>query len=102
MVFLLKSNSDVCVSLQFRLELKKEDKEKLIQLMRKQSSGGVEKTILQSAWRVLKVALLLPILGKVLRRDLSPLKPLLVEGVWDRDFYQEIFGFLELLTRVIK
>ncbi len=37
-----------------------------------------------SAWQVLKVALLFPILGKVLPRDLSPLKPLLVEGVWDR------------------
>jgi hypothetical protein len=36
-----------------------------------------------SAWRVLKVALLFPILGKVLPRDLSPLKPVLVEGVWD-------------------
>jgi hypothetical protein len=78
------------VSLQFKLELKKEDREKLIKLMRKQSSGRnseqgrVEKTILQSAWRVLKVALLFPILGKVLRRDLSPLKPLLVEGAWDR------------------
>jgi len=58
--------------------------------MRKQSSGRnpeqgrVEKTILQSAWQVLKVALLFPILGKVLPRDLSPLKPLLVEGAWDR------------------
>jgi hypothetical protein len=37
-----------------------------------------------SAWRVLKVALLFPILGRVLPRDLSPLKPVLVEGVWDR------------------
>jgi IS605 OrfB family transposase len=37
-----------------------------------------------SAWLVLKVALLFPILGKVLPRDLSPLKPILVEGVWDR------------------
>jgi hypothetical protein len=36
------------------------------------------------AWQVLRVALLLPILGKVLPRDLSPLKPILVEGVWDR------------------
>ena len=36
------------------------------------------------AWRVLKVALLFPILGRVLPRDLSPLKPVLVEGVWDR------------------
>jgi hypothetical protein len=33
---------------------------------------------------VLKVASLFPILGKVLPRDLSPLKPVLVEGVWDR------------------
>jgi Hypothetical protein len=36
------------------------------------------------AWQVLKVALLFPILGKVLPKDLSPLKPVLVEGVWDR------------------
>jgi hypothetical protein len=36
------------------------------------------------AWLVLRVALLFPILGKVLPRDLSPLKPVLVEGVWDR------------------
>jgi IS605 OrfB family transposase len=35
------------------------------------------------AWQVLKVALLFPILGKVLPRDLSPLKPILVEGVWE-------------------
>jgi len=38
-----------------------------------------------SAWRVLKVAFLFPILGKVLPRDLSPLKPILVEGVWVRE-----------------
>jgi IS605 OrfB family transposase len=37
-----------------------------------------------SAWLVLKVALLFPILGRILPRDLSPLKPVLVEGVWDR------------------
>jgi IS605 OrfB family transposase len=37
-----------------------------------------------SAWQVLRVALLFPILGMVLPRDLSPLKPVLVEGVWDR------------------
>ncbi len=36
------------------------------------------------AWQVLRVALLFPILGKVLPRDLSPLRPVLVEGVWDR------------------
>ncbi len=33
------------------------------------------------SWQVLKVALLFPILGKVLPRDPSPLKPILVEGV---------------------
>jgi hypothetical protein len=37
-----------------------------------------------AAWQVLKVALLFPILGRILPRDLSPLKPVLVEGVWDR------------------
>jgi IS605 OrfB family transposase len=37
-----------------------------------------------SAWQVLKVAFLFPILGRILPRDLSPLKPVLVEGAWDR------------------
>jgi Hypothetical protein len=45
---------------------------------------GETKNVSQVAWQVLKVALLFPILGKVLPRDLSPLKPVLVEGVWDR------------------
>jgi hypothetical protein len=45
---------------------------------------GEAKKVSQSAWQVLKVALLFPILGKVLPRGLSPLKPVLVEGVWDR------------------
>jgi IS605 OrfB family transposase len=51
---------------------------------RNPEQGRVEKTIPQSAWQVLKVALLFPILGRVLPRDLSPLKPVLVEGAWDR------------------
>ena len=51
---------------------------------RNPEQGKVAKTTLQSAWQVLRVALLFPILGKVLPRDLSPLKPVLVEGVWDR------------------
>jgi IS605 OrfB family transposase len=45
---------------------------------------GETKKVSQSAWQVLKVALLFPILGKVLPKDLSPLKPVLVEGAWDR------------------
>jgi len=88
----------IFVSLQFKLELKKEDKEKLVQLMRKQSFAvrvayrRLLINLVQSlqsepsscegangrnpAWQVLKVVLLFPILGKVL--------PILVEGVWDR------------------
>jgi IS605 OrfB family transposase len=50
---------------------------------RNPEQGETEK-VSQSAWQVLKVALLFPILGKVLPRDLSPLKPVLVEGAWDR------------------
>jgi len=51
---------------------------------RNPEQGRVAKTTLQSAWQVLRVALLFPVLGKVLPRDLSPLKPVLVEGAWDR------------------
>jgi len=50
---------------------------------RNPKQGGTKK-VSQSAWQVLKVAFLFPVLGKVLPRDLSPLKPLLVEGAWDR------------------
>jgi IS605 OrfB family transposase len=45
---------------------------------------GETKKVSQVAWQVLKVALLFPILGRILPRDLSSLKPVLVEGVWDR------------------
>jgi len=45
---------------------------------------GETKKVSQVAWQVLKVALLFPILVRILPRDLSPLKPVLVEGVWDR------------------
>jgi hypothetical protein len=48
------------------------------------SEQGETEKVFQSAWQVLKVALLFPILGRVLPRDLSPLKPVLVEGVWNR------------------
>jgi IS605 OrfB family transposase len=46
-----------------------------------QGRGSIASSV---AWLVLRVALLFPILGKVLPRDLSPLKPVLVEGVWDK------------------
>jgi len=48
------------------------------------SEQGETKKVSQIAWQVLKVAFLFPILGKVLPMDLSPLKPILMEGVWDR------------------
>ena len=51
---------------------------------RNPEQGRLAKTTLQSAWQVLKVALLFPILGRVLPRDISPLKQVLVEGVLDR------------------
>jgi len=35
-------------------------------------------------WQVVKVALTIPVLGKSLNRDLSPLKPILVLGDWNR------------------
>ena len=38
----------------------------------------------QSAWQVLKVAFVLPLLGKFFVRDFSPLKPVIVEGKWQR------------------
>jgi hypothetical protein len=85
------------VSLQFKLELKKEDREKLVQLMREQSSAirvAYRRLLINlaqilqgepsscketngrdSAWQVLRVVLL-PTLGKVL--------PILVERVWNR------------------
>jgi IS605 OrfB family transposase len=50
---------------------------------RNPEQGETEK-VSHVAWQVLKVALLFPILGRVLPRDLSPLKPVLVEGAWDR------------------
>ncbi|MFZ8786953.1 hypothetical protein [Thermocrinis sp.] len=86
------------VSLQFKLELKKEDREKLVQLMREQSSAirvAYRRLLINlaqilqgepsscketngrdSAWQVLRVVLLFPNLGKVL--------PILVERVWNR------------------
>jgi hypothetical protein len=45
---------------------------------------GKDFKILAIVQQILKVALLFPILGKVLPRDLSPLKLVLVEGVWDK------------------
>jgi len=45
---------------------------------------GETKKVSQSAWQVLKVALVLPLLGKFFVRDFSPLKPVIVEGEWQR------------------
>jgi len=56
----------------------------LIQSLQSEPSGCEGTNGRNPTWQVLKVALLFPILGKVLPRDLSPLKPVLMEGVWDR------------------
>ncbi len=56
----------------------------LLQSLQSEPSGCEGAYGRNPAWRVLKVALLFPILGRVLPRDLSPLKPVLVERVWDR------------------
>lgn len=48
------------------------------------SKQGEAKKASQVAWQVLRVALLFPILGRIPPRDLSPLKPILVEGAWNR------------------
>jgi IS605 OrfB family transposase len=79
----------------WKVEYAKELLTNLIQNLQSESSScegaygrnpehGETKKVSQSAWQVLRVALLFPILGKVLPRDLSLLKPLLVEGAWDR------------------
>jgi IS605 OrfB family transposase len=73
------------------VEYAKELLTNLIQSLQSESSGcegangrnseqGETKKVSQVAWQVLRVAILFPILGKVLPRDLSPLKHLLVEG----------------------
>jgi IS605 OrfB family transposase len=66
------------------LEYAKELLTNLIQSLQSEPSSCEGANGRNPAWQVLKVALLFPILGKVLPRDLSPLKPVLVEGVWDR------------------
>ena len=38
----------------------------------------------QKSWRVLRAVLVFPLLGKLFVRDFSPLKGLLVSGVWER------------------
>ncbi len=38
----------------------------------------------QKLWRVVKVALGIPILGKSFNRDFSPLRKLLISGDWNR------------------
>jgi len=56
----------------------------LVQSLQSEPSGCEGANGRNPAWQVLKVAFLFPILGRIPPRDLSPLKPILVEGVWDR------------------
>jgi len=74
-------------------ELKKVQSEKSLLLARLQSlqsepswgkeANGRNSNSHHKAWQVLKVALLFPVLGRSFARDLSPSKPLLVQGKWD-------------------
>jgi predicted transposase len=65
-------------------EIYKQTQEKFNSFGRNSERGRVAKNILQSAWQVLRVAVPFPILGRTPSRGLSPLKPILVEGVLDR------------------
>jgi predicted transposase len=65
-------------------EIYKLTQEKFNSFGRNPEREKVAKNILQSAWQVLRVAVPFPILGKTPSRGLSPLKPILVEGVLDR------------------
>jgi IS605 OrfB family transposase len=38
----------------------------------------------QKLWRALRVAFAIPLLGRLFVRDLSPLRPLMVQGKWER------------------
>lgn len=55
---------------------------------RNSERGRVAKTILQSGWQVLRVAVPFPILGRTPSRGLSLPKPMLVEGLLDRSHEQ--------------
>jgi transposase, putative, N-terminal domain len=65
-------------------EIYKRTQEKFNYFGRNPERERVAKNILQSAWQVLRVAVPFPILGRTPSRDLSPLKPVLVEGMLDR------------------
>ena len=67
---------------------------------RNSEQGEVAKTTSQSAWQVLKVALVLPLLEKFFVRDFSPLKLILVEGRWQRLARRLVpFGFGGTISR---
>ncbi len=50
---------------------------------RKEQVRGYERSSYK-LWQVVKAALTIPVLDRSLSRDLSPLKPILVEGEWER------------------
>ncbi len=66
------------VSVQFKLDFEnKQDREKVLSLMRLQSSA------IRFIYNRL-VALVLPLLGESFTRDFFPLKPALIQGKWRR------------------
>jgi len=65
-------------------EIYKLTRERFSSFGRNPERERVAKNILQNAWQVLRVAVPFPILGRTPSRGLSPLKPMLLEGVLDR------------------
>jgi hypothetical protein len=49
--------------------------------LRKEPVRGSESG--QKLWRVLRVALYIPLLGRLFARDFSPLRPVMVQGRWE-------------------
>ncbi len=60
------------------------DPETQEQANRRKEPVREEKRNSYKLWRVVKVALGIPILGKSFSRDFSPLRELLISGDWDR------------------
>jgi len=64
--------------------------EKALLLLSPQGSPGSREEVTDgrnchgaNPWRVLRVGFFLPLLGREVPRDLSPLKPVLVRGLWE-------------------
>ncbi|WP_448587465.1 IS200/IS605 family accessory protein TnpB-related protein [Thermocrinis sp.] len=101
---------DELSKVQFAVELVERDLKKLGRKKKKQSHQSEPVSCLETPtegrvgqerrktslkhWRVLRVVLFVPVLGKALPRDFSSLKELLISGKWDRERVGPVpFGF---------